>query len=72
MRTDEVPAALVKQLLDIIARMRQRPDRIEVRQEEARVILKPAADRLGTRVIRVRRMPAVDSARRGLGDFLNR
>lgn len=71
-RTDEVPAALVKQLLDIIARMRQRPDRIEVRQEEARVILKPAADRLGTRVIRVRRMPAVDSARRGLGDFLNR
>jgi hypothetical protein len=71
-RPDEVPAALVKQLLDIVERMAQRPDRIEVRQEEARLILKPAVDRLGTRVIRVRRMPAVDSARRELGQFLNR
>jgi hypothetical protein len=71
-RTDEVPATLVKQLLDIVERMGQRPDRIEVRQEEARLMLKPAVERLGTRVIRVRRMPAVDSARRELGQFLDR
>lgn len=71
-RTDEAPAALVKQVMDIVARMGQRPDRIEVRQEKARLILKPAAERLGIRVIRVRRLPAVDSARRGLGEFLRR
>ena len=71
-RADEVPATLVKQFMGILARVGQRPERIEVHREELRVLLKSAAARLGIRVIRVQRLPALDAARRELTAFLGR
>ena len=48
------------------------PERVEVEREEIRVLLKPIANRLGIRLIRVRRLPALDAARRELTAFLTR
>jgi hypothetical protein len=71
-RNDEAPRALVEQALGVIESLKQRPDRIEVGHEEARLILKPAATRLGVRVVRVRRLNAIEALRRALGQFLGR
>jgi hypothetical protein len=68
----ELPAALVNQLLGVLARLEQRPERVEVEREEIRALLKPVATRLGIRLIRVQRLPAIDVARHELTAFLGR
>jgi hypothetical protein len=66
----EAPAALVEQLLQILERMESRPSRVMVQRDEARDVLRPVTDRLRIRLMRGRRLPAVDMARSELGSFL--
>lgn len=67
----EVAEDMAEQFLSIVEGLQMLPAKIAVAQPEAEVILRPIASHLGVEVVLVRRLKAVEAARRELAEFMN-
>jgi len=67
----EVAEDVTEQFLSIVEGLQMLPAKIAVAQPEAQIILDPIASHLGIKVVLVRRLKAVEAARRELAEFMN-
>lgn len=67
----EVAEDMTELFLNLAEGAQMLPAKIAVVQPEAQVILQPVAERLGVEVVLVRRLKAIEAARRELAEFMN-
>jgi hypothetical protein len=68
---DAATEAIAEQFLNLLDTSRKLPARVVVQNDETSAVLSPVARRLGIRITRARRLPAIDAARSGLYDYLS-